>query len=450
MSDPQDSLKQLRKDAKAIFEAALLAVDPYDAVCRNLRMDGEVLYVSGEALPCPRRVFVVGFGKAAAPMAQALEEILGDRIAGGAVTVKEGHALALGRVRVTEAGHPIPDERGLAGAGEIVRILEPLGKDDLVLCVVSGGGSALLPLPVEGVSLEEKGAATQALMDAGATIHEMNAVRKHLSRVKGGRLARLAAPAALVSLVLSDVVGDDPDTIASGPTVPDGTTYANALEIIEGRGIRRQLPRSVIGRIEAGAAGNFPETPKAGDPAFQRTRFALVGNNMLALQAAAKSAEGMGYRPLILSSCVEGETREAARVHAAIVRESRASGNPAVPPVCILSGGETTVTLRDGGRGGGRGGRNQEFALSAGIGMAGVRETVLLSAGTDGTDGPTDAAGAFVDGTTVARAEALGLDPHEALDGNDAYPFFERLGDLLITGPTRTNVMDVRIFLIGR
>ena len=446
MNDSQDSLKQLRKDAEAIFEAALIGVDPCEVVRRRLRLDGDVLHVGGKAFPCPRRVFVVGFGKAAAPMAQALEEILGDRVAGGAVTVKEGHALALDRVRVTEAAHPIPDERGLAGAREIVRLLEPLGEEDLVFCVISGGGSALLPLPVEGVSLEDKAAATQTLMDAGATIHEMNAVRKHLSRVKGGRLARLAAPATLISLALSDVVGDDADTIASGPTVPDGTTYATALEIIERRGIRRKLPRPVIGRLEAGAAKKIPETPHSGDPAFQRTHFTLVGNNMLALQAAAAAAEEMGYRKLILSSCIEGETREVARVHAAIACESRASGNPVLPPVCILSGGETTVTLC----GRGKGGRNQEFALAAGIGMAGVRDALLLSAGTDGTDGPTDAAGAFVDGTTVARAEALGLNPSGALDGNDAYPFFQSLGDLYITGPTRTNVMDVRVLLMGR
>ncbi|MFQ5692198.1 MAG: glycerate kinase [Nitrospinota bacterium] len=443
MSDSQDSLKRLRVDAEEIFRAALQAVDPYEATLRHLRLEGDVLHAADQSLACPPRVFVVGFGKAAAPMAQAVEEVLGDRVAGGSVTVKEGHALPLRRVRVVEAAHPIPDARGLAGAEEIVKVLEPLGADDLVVCVISGGGSALLPLPAEGVTLEEKGATTQALMDAGATIHEMNALRKHLSRVKGGRLARLAHPAALVSLVLSDVVGDDADAIASGPTVPDRTTFASALEIVQRRGIRERLPRSVVERPEAGAAGKVPETPKADDPVFRRTRFVLVGNNALALRAAADAAGERGYRLLVLSSCMEGETREVARVHAAIARELRSSGNPAAPPACILSGGETTVTIR----GGGKGGRNQEFALAAAIHMDGLRDVLLLSAGTDGTDGPTDAAGAVADGTTVGRAAALGLDPGAALDDNDAYPFFQRLGDLLITGPTRTNVMDVRILL---
>ncbi|MEE8111051.1 MAG: glycerate kinase [bacterium] len=443
VADSHGRLRQLRKDAEEMFQAALHAVDPYEAVLRNLRLDGDVLDVGDEELACPARVFVVGFGKAAAPMAQALEETLGDRLVGGSITVKEGHALSLQRIRVIEAAHPIPDARGLEGAKEIVRILEPLTEDDFVFCVISGGGSALLPLPVDGVSLEEKGAATQVLMDAGATIHEMNAVRKHLSRVKGGQLARLAHPATLLSLVLSDVVGDDPDTIASGPTVPDGTTFASALEVIDRRGIRDRLPGSVVGHLEAGTAGGAPETPKAGDSVFERTHYSLVGNNRMALRAAAETAERKGYRTLILSSCIEGETREVARVHAALADEVRASGNPVASPACILSGGETTVTVR----GGGKGGRNQEFALAAGIHMAGLPDVLLLSAGTDGTDGPTDAAGAVVDGTTAERAEALGLNPAAALDENDAYAFFQKLGDLFITGPTRTNVMDVRILL---
>jgi hydroxypyruvate reductase len=402
--------------------------------------------VGEKALACPQRVYVVGFGKAAAPMAQALEEMLGDRVTGGIVVVKEGHHLHLEHIRVIEAAHPIPDAHGLEGAKEIVRLLEPLGEGDLVLCPISGGGSALFPLPVEGVSLEEKGATTQALMDAGATIHEMNAVRKHLSRGKGGQLSRAAYPATLVSLVLSDVVGDDPDTIASGPTVPDGTTFADCMEIVERRGIRNRLPASVLGYLERGAAGSFPETPKADDPIFERTHFVLVGNNSLALSAAAGSAEARGYRTLILSSSIEGETREVAQVHTAIAREIRASGHPVPPPACILSGGETTVTIR----GQGKGGRNQEFVLAACLGLAGLRDVVLLSAGTDGTDGPTDAAGAIADGSMLERAKAQGLNPLAALSENDAYPFCQKLGDLLITGPTRTNVMDVRILLVGR
>lgn len=441
----EESLEPLRRDASEILKVALDAVDPYKAVCRHLRLEGNRLLAGEQELDCPSSVHVVGFGKAAASMAHAVEEILGDRIGGGIVTVKEGHALPLKRVRVVEASHPIPDERGLNAAGEITGILESLGEGDLVICLISGGGSALLPLPVDGVSLADKGASTQALLDAGASIHEMNALRKHLSRVKGGKLVRMAYPATMVSLVLSDVVGDDPDTIASGPTVPDGTTYATCLEVVDRLRIRSKLPEPVLEHLKAGVEGGRPETPKVGDPAFARTHYVLVGNNALALRAAAEAAQSRGYRSLILSSRIVGETREAARMHAAIAIECRSTGHPIPPPACILSGGETTVTIR----GPGKGGRNQEFALAAGIDLSGIPGVVLMSVGTDGTDGPTDAAGAVVDGTTVARAEAMGLDPRSALDENNAYPFFQKLGDLLITGPTRTNVMDVRILLIG-
>lgn len=441
----EKSLEPLRRDASEILKAALDAVDPYEAVCRHLRLEGNRLLAGEQELDCPSSVHVVGFGKAAASMAHAVEEILGDRIAGGIVTVKEGHALPLKRVRVVEASHPIPDERGLNAAGEITGILESLGEGDLVICLISGGGSALLSLPVDGVSLADKGAATQALLDAGASIHEMNVLRKHLSRVKGGKLVRMAYPATMVSLVLSDVVGDDPDTIASGPTVPDGTTYATCLEVVDRLRIRSKLPEPVLEHLEAGVEGGRPETLKVGDPAFARTHYVLVGHNALALRAAAEAAQSRGYRSLILSSHIVGETREAARMHAAIAIECRSTGHPIPPPACILSGGETTVTIR----GRGKGGRNQEFALAAGIDLSGIPGVVLMSVGTDGTDGPTDAAGAVIDGTTVARAEAMGLDPRSALDENNAYPFFQELGDLLITGPTRTNVMDVRILLIG-
>ncbi len=441
----EESLKKLRQDASDIFKSSLDAVDPYDAVCRYLSLEGDYLLVGNQKVDCPPRVYVIGFGKAAAPMAQAVEKILGDRIAGGIVTVKEGHSLPLKQIRVLEASHPIPDERGLKSAGEIVGLVEALEENDLLLCMISGGGSALLPLPAEGISLANKGAATQALLDAGASIHEMNALRKHLSKVKGGQLARLAYPATMISLVLSDVVGDNPDTIASGPTVPDGTTFTTCLEIIDRLRIRSKLPEPVLEHLEKGAKGARPETPKSDDPIFGRTHYILVGHNTHALQAAAEAAQSKGYQALILSSCIEGETRDVARMHAAIAKQCRASGHPVLPPACVLSGGETTVTIR----GPGKGGRNQECALAAGLDLSGHPNVVLLSAGTDGTDGPTNAAGAVVDGTTVLRAETMGLDPRSALDENDAYPFFQKLGDLYVTGPTRTNVMDVRIMLVG-
>ncbi len=319
-----------------------------------------------------------------------------------------------------------------------------LGQRELVICLISGGGSALSPAPVEGITLAEKQEVTRLLLACGATIHEINAVRKHISQIKGGQLARLASPATLITLVLSDVVGDSLDVIASGPTVPDTSTFADCLEILRKYRLSDTVPVAIRRHLEAGVAGAVPETPKPGDPVFSRTQTVIIGRNLQALEAASRQATALGYRPLILSSAIEGETREVARVHAGIAKEVLASGHPIRPPACILSGGETTVTLR----GQGKGGRNQEFALALALDIDHMPGIAALSAGTDGTDGPTDAAGAFADWTTCARAEQHGLPPREALEHNDAYPFFERLGDLLITGPTQTNVMDVRIILI--
>jgi hydroxypyruvate reductase len=273
----------------------------------------------------------------------------------------------------------------------------------------------------------------------------MNALRKHISRIKGGQLARAAAPARVFTLILSDIVGDPLDAIASGPTVPDPRTYADALAILDKYRIRQEIPSSIRTHLEAGAAGRIPETPKPDDPLFARVRSVMVASNIQALEAAKAEAHRLGFQAMILSSFIEGETREIARMHAALALEVRASGNPLQPPVCLITGGETTVTLK----GTGKGGRNQEFALAAALDIAGLPDVVVLSAGTDGTDGPTDAAGALADGDTVSRAIGLGLAPRVALDGNDAYPFFHRLGDLVMTGPTRTNVMDVRLVLVG-
>jgi hydroxypyruvate reductase len=300
--------------------------------------------------------------------------------------------------------------------------------------------------PAEGITLEDKQKITQLLLACGATIHEINSVRKHLSRVKGGGLARLAYPATVVSLMLSDVVGDDLDVIASGPTVPDSSTFKDVVEVLKRYDIWNRVPPSVRDRVDKGERGEIAETPKPRDPAFEHSSWQLVGTNLQALIAASKEAEHLGYRALILSARIEGETREVAKVHAAIAKEIRDSENPITLPACILSGGETTVTLQ----GQGRGGRNQEFALASAIALAGERDVIVLSGGTDGTDGPTDAAGAIADGHTVERAREKGLDPYDYLRRNDAYPFFEALEDLLMTGPTRTNVMDVRIFLVDR
>lgn len=378
-------------------------------------------------------------------MALALENLLGDRIESGLVIVSDGQSLPLDRIQVREARHPLPDERGLEATREVEGLLSGAGERDLVICLLSGGGSALLVHPAGDVSLDDKRATTKALLECGARIHEINAVRKHLSEIKGGRLAARIHPATGIVLVLSDVVGDELDAIASGPAFPDGTTYGDCLKIVARYRLEERLPGSVKRRLERGAAGRAEETPKAGDSIFKRLQHVIVGSNDLTLAAAQKKARGLGHRAFILSGFIEGESREAARMHAAIAREIIRSGNPVRRPACVLSGGETTVTVR----GAGLGGRNQEFALAAALAIAGLQGVVVLSGGTDGIDGPTDAAGAIADGATWERARAMGIDPETFLENNDAYRFFSRLGDLVLTGPTLTNVMDLRVMLVG-
>ena len=392
-----------------------------------------------------RHIYVVGAGKAGGLMAAALESILGDRLTGGVVNVKYGHTVPVHRIELIEAGHPIPDDAGVQGAARIVRLLESLDEEDLVFCVLSGGGSALMPLPVAGITLEEKQAVTGLMLDCGATINQMNTVRKHISQMKGGHLARLASPATVISLILSDVIGDPLDVIASGPTVPDPSTFADCRAIMTRYQLENTIPASVIRHMQEGEEGRNPETPKPGDPVFKCVQNVLIATSRQALEAARTEAEHRGYHPLILSSSIDGETREIARMYTAIAREIRTSGHPVPPPACIISGGETTVTIR----GKGKGGRNQEFVLAAAPGISGLDQTVVFSAGTDGTDGPTDAAGAIADGLTIARAQQAGLDAESYLNENDAYHFFETLNDLIITGPTNTNVMDLRLLLVA-
>jgi len=437
----------LRKHAISIFRAGLRAADPAQAVLRHVEVDSDRLIVCGRRHPLNefRRVILVGAGKAAAPMARALERLLGRRITAGLVNVKYGHAIGLRRVEVNECGHPVPDEAGVGGARRIARMVSESGEADLVLSVISGGASALLPLPAEPLTLEEKQTTTGLLLACGASIHEVNTVRKHISGIKGGQLARLAYPATVISLLLSDVIGDDPGVIGSGPAAADASSFAEARSILDCYGILGKVPRAVRDRLEHGAAGDVPETPKPEAPELVRAHNYVVGSNLLAVNAAVDRAKALGLRTLVLSTFVEGETREIARMHAAIAREMRAHGRPLRPPACLISGGETTVTLR----GDGLGGRNQEFVLAAAADLDGLEKVVVLSGGTDGTDGPTDAAGAIADGRSLSRARQLGLDARGFLANNDSYHFFEPLGDLLKTGPTRTNVMDVRILLVG-
>jgi hydroxypyruvate reductase len=447
MTPQADQVAPLRQHALKIFQAALKAVDPVEAILRYVQVKDDVLQVGEHrfAFYDYDRILVVGAGKAGAPMARALEELLGDRIDDGVIVVKEGHGLPLAHVRTHEAGHPVPDERGIKGAEEILELVDGAGERDLVLCLMSGGGSALLVAPADGVTLEDKQEVTRLLLACGADIHEINSIRKHLSRAKGGGLARFAYPATVVSLILSDVIGDDLNVIASGPAVPDTSTFEDTRQILDKYDIWSQVPPSVRSRIESGLKGDIEDTPKAGDAVFKRCYSELVGTNIQALRAAESKAAELGYRTLILSSTVEGEAREVAKVLTAIAREVQGSGNPLEAPACILCGGETTVTIRSDGKGG----RNQELALASALAVDGLENIVVLAGGTDGNDGPTDAAGAIVDGHTLARARKEGLNPFDYLSRNDSYHFFQPLNDLVITGPTRTNVMDVYMVIVG-
>ena len=430
-----------------LIHAALAAVEPAAAVRRHLRRDGDMLFVGEKTsfdLAEVENVYVVGAGKASAVMATAVEEILADRLTDGVVNVKYGNAVPTRKVRVVQAGHPIPDDKGEHGAREIVEMCRRAGPRDLVICLISGGGSALMPLPVEGVSLNDKRRLTDALLRSGATINEMNALRKHLSQVKGGQLARAAQPAEVVSLIISDVVAAPLDVIASGPTVPDHSTYADAMAALEAHALDDRIPAAVRQVLDRGMAGELPETPKPGDPCFARCHNVVIGSNDIAARALTRRAEARGMNAMVLSNFVEGEAREVGIVLAAIAREIAASGNPVKRPACVVSSGETTVTVR----GQGRGGRNQELALAAALKMADLPDAMVVGFATDGVDGPTDAAGAIAFGDTLARAHAADLDPARFLADNDSYNFFQKLGDLITTGPTNTNVADLMFVLL--
>jgi hydroxypyruvate reductase len=430
-----------------VLDAALQAVEPAQAVRRHLHREGDTLSAGGQAynLRRLRHLWLVGAGKAAVPMAGAVADLLGDDLSGGLVITKYGHGgtqaerLRARGVDVHEAGHPLPDAQSVAATQALLERLATCNGEDLVILVLSGGGSALLTAPAPGITLDDLQRLTAALLACGATINEINTLRKHLDRVKGGGLARLTAPAHLLALILSDVVGDPLDVIASGPTVPDPTTYAEALAILERYGLTAQAPAAILDHLRRGLAGEHPETLKPGDPRFEQVQNLIVGNNLQAAQAARAQAQAEGFQTLLLTTYLQGEASQAGRFLAALARQIAASGDPLPRPACLITGGETTVTLR----GNGRGGRNQEMALGAVADVAGLADVLLLTLATDGGDGPTDAAGAVVSGATLARAQALGLDPYAHLARNDSYSFFAALDDLLITGPTQTNVNDL-------
>ena len=424
-----------RDAARAVFDAALRAGDVGPLVHRAL----EGLDQS------PRgRVLVVGAGKASGAMAAAAEEALGARVADGVVAVKDGHLAPTRRVRLLEAGHPVPDRRGAEAARAIRDLASTASADDLVLVLVSGGGSALTPAPAPPITLEEKQSLTRLLLRAGANIKQLNAVRKHCSTLKGGQLARAAAPARVQALLLSDVVGDALDVIASGPTAPDASTFAEAMGILARFDIRDQVAPSIVARLQQGMQGEIPETPKPADPLFERVGNLVIGNNALVVDAAAAAARELGLVPHVLTRSLEGEAREVGRRFGAMARDIREGRGPVAAPCCVIAGGETTVTVR----GQGSGGRCQELALAAAIELEGVPGVVVLAAGTDGSDGPTTAAGGVADGGSVRRARTAGVDLSAHLADNSSHAALEALGDLLVTGPTNTNLLDLYLIVV--
>lgn len=434
--------------AARIMNAALEAVDPQAAVLNSMKRTDDIIEVNGEIydLNSINRVLLVGAGKAGQPMASAVQKILGTHLTDGYVIVKEGYAIkkdATDQFEIIEARHPIPDSRGVTGTEKIIQLLENTRQDDLVICLISGGGSALMVSPVRGVSLQDLQKLTEVLLASGATVNEINVLRKHLDRVKGGQIARYASPAKLICLILSDVVGDPLDVIASGPTLPDPSTFKDALSILERYQISDQMPLSIIDHLNQGRDAKVGETPKPGEQTFSRANNLIVGSNRTATHAALLQAQLEGFNTSILTNYIQGEASQVGRVYAAILRQMANEDQPIPRPACLIVGGETTVTIQ----GDGIGGRNQEIALSAVRDLAELNDVALITLSTDGGDGPTEAAGAVVTGGTYQRAQVQNMDPQTFLDNNNAYNFFKPLDDLLITGPTQTNVNDLAFLL---
>jgi len=451
MWESEQKTADMQARALDIFMAAVESVHPQQLIEEALELRDTVLSARGVDgrrvefdLNGVERVVIAGFGKAVAPMAAALEGLLADRLEGGIVAVKHGHTCPLEKVRTIEAGHPVPDEGSVRAAHEILALLEGLGEKDLALVLITGGGSAVLDAYPEGITLEEAQETFRILLACGAPIQDINTVRKHISLVKGGRLAHAACPARLLTLVLSDVIGDPLSVIASGPTVPDPTTFADALEVLDRYGVTTTVPAGVLARLQAGIRGEISETAKEGDEACRGSDTVIIGNLERAVAAAAERARRHGFEPHVLTTAQEGEAAETGRELARLVCTAGRGEGPVPPPCCLIAGGETTVTITGEA---GQGGRNQELALAAATELAGSGGVVVLSGGTDGTDGPTDAAGGVVDGWTQARAAAAGFDLDRHLAGHDAYPLLEAVGGLIRTGPTMTNVMDIILLL---
>jgi glycerate 2-kinase len=438
------ALDDKRADGLAIIEAGIGAVLPENVIRDSVRIDGDVLKIEDLRFDLSRyrHIFVAGGGKASGTMAMELEKILNGRITGGIVNDRYGVEVKTKIIKICHGGHPLPTRDSVKGVEDMLRLLSSAGIDDLVIFLISGGGSALLPCPAKGISLEDTIILTDLLLKSGARIAEMNAVRKHISAIKGGQFLKYVDGATAISLIVSDVVGDDIGFIASGPTAPDDTTFADAIGILIKYDIYGQAPASVIEHLEAGKRGKIPENPKSGDPIFKRVTNAIVASNEIALEAAAKKALALNYRPLILGSCIVGESREAGLVLSGIAKACLKSGKPVEPPAAIISGGETTVTIR----GKGKGGRNQELVLGALQNI--VPGMTIISVDTDGIDGASDACGAIADSSTLEKADKMGLSVAAYLNENASYEFFKKLDGLIFTGPTGTNVSDLRLILV--
>jgi len=429
-----------------ILAAAFDAVEPGVAVAHHMKREGDTLLVNNHSYLLNRyqRIFLIGAGKAGESMAHAATEILGERLTQGIIIVKDGYKSAImgqfpKTLEILEASHPLPDKRGITATRKIISLLDKTNSDDLVICLISGGGSALLTQPIIGVSLDDLRILTNSMLDCGATINEINTLRKHIEQVKGGQLALLASPAQLITLILSDVIANPLDSIASGPTVPDPSTFSLAIQILDKYHLVDKIPRSISNHLLLGEKGEIEETPKPNDLIFHRVQNILVGSNEQAIQAALIQASKEGFKTKLLTTSLIGEAQEAGKWLGSITSEVASIGQPICRPACLVAGGETTVTIH----GNGLGGRNQEMALAAVRQIAGLQDIILVTLATDGGDGPTDAAGAVVTCETLARAEALGLDPDDFLSRNDSYHFFALLGDLIKTGPTYTNVNDL-------
>ncbi|MHA1626864.1 MAG: glycerate kinase type-2 family protein [Candidatus Asgardarchaeia archaeon] len=442
------ALNERREIALKIVEKILESVDPISMIKDNVKLHGSILRIRDKTynLSSFSRIFVIGFGKASGKMALAISEILGELIEDGRVIVPKGEKFFDKKIKFLEASHPVPDESNIEASEHLLGLLNDLNEDDLVICLISGGGSALFTMPHPSLSLEDVQRTTELLLKCGANIKEINSVRKHISMVKGGRLAEKIFPAKLVSLVMSDVVGDDLSTIASGPTYPDGTTFSDALKVLERYGISEEVPKSVIEVLKSGKMGKIPETPKPSSDTFRFVDNFIVANNSMAAEVAADYSTSMGLNSMILTTYLSGEAKEAGGFVSSIAMEIERRNRPVKKPAVVILGGETTVTVR----GKGKGGRNQEVALSALMGIEELESTVILSFGTDGIDGKTEAAGALVDSITVERMRTLGLNPRDYLSDNDSNTFFKNVGNsLIITGPTGTNVNDIILCVVG-